>query len=65
MQYIYFNNFNLLNVYLLLKRNGGAILLDNSNMHLVKNIFSGNKAGIGGAIRYMNLKPYFMLISKE
>ncbi|KAL4452906.1 hypothetical protein ABPG74_002471 [Tetrahymena malaccensis] len=43
------------------KGSGGAIFLDNSNFLIVKSNFFSNSAGIGGAIRYINLKPSFVM----
>ncbi|KAL4462668.1 hypothetical protein ABPG74_000498 [Tetrahymena malaccensis] len=39
---------------------GGAILLDNTDLSINKSKFINNTAGIGGAIRYLNLKPLFL-----
>ncbi|KAL4500638.1 hypothetical protein ABPG72_003062 [Tetrahymena utriculariae] len=44
---------------------GGAILLDTSNFSLENSTFIKNKAGIGGAIRYLSLKPSFMHKNQE
>ncbi|EAR96670.2 transmembrane protein, putative (macronuclear) [Tetrahymena thermophila SB210] len=47
------------------KGSGGSILTDNSNFQIIQCKFQGNSAGIGGAIRYLNLKPAFMLNLKN
>ncbi|EWS73747.1 transmembrane protein, putative (macronuclear) [Tetrahymena thermophila SB210] len=47
------------------KGSGGAIFLDNSNFQIVQSKFVSNSAGIGGAIRYTNLKPSFMMKSNK
>ncbi|KAL4451144.1 hypothetical protein ABPG74_021466 [Tetrahymena malaccensis] len=39
---------------------GGVILLDGSDISISKSNFVNNKAGIGGVIRYFNLKPSFL-----
>ncbi|KAL4438104.1 hypothetical protein ABPG74_016883 [Tetrahymena malaccensis] len=44
---------------------GGAILLDTSNFYLKDSNFQQNRAGIGGAIRYLNTKPSFMLQNEQ
>ncbi|EWS76360.1 transmembrane protein, putative (macronuclear) [Tetrahymena thermophila SB210] len=49
----------------LAKGSGGAILLDSSDFQIVDCKFINNKAGIGGAIRYLNLKPSFMKNQKS
>ncbi|EWS72016.1 transmembrane protein, putative (macronuclear) [Tetrahymena thermophila SB210] len=40
---------------------GGSILLDNSQLQLLNSNFTANQAGVGGAIRYLNLKPIFLV----
>ncbi|EDK31586.2 transmembrane protein, putative (macronuclear) [Tetrahymena thermophila SB210] len=40
---------------------GGAILLDNTDLSINQTQFVNNTAGIGGAIRYLNLKPLFLI----
>ncbi|EDK31587.2 transmembrane protein, putative (macronuclear) [Tetrahymena thermophila SB210] len=40
---------------------GGAILLDNTDLSINQTQFVNNTAGIGGAIRYLNLKPHFLI----
>ncbi|EAR98357.2 transmembrane protein, putative (macronuclear) [Tetrahymena thermophila SB210] len=47
------------------KGSGGAIFLDSSNFQIVQSKFVSNSAGIGGAIRYINLKPSFMMKQKQ
>ncbi|KAL4453884.1 hypothetical protein ABPG74_003767 [Tetrahymena malaccensis] len=47
------------------KGSGGSILSDNSNFQVIQCKFQGNSAGIGGAIRYLVLKPDFMLNLKN
>ncbi|EAR89113.3 transmembrane protein, putative (macronuclear) [Tetrahymena thermophila SB210] len=44
---------------------GGAILLDTSNFSLYNSNFIKNRAGIGGAIRYLTIKPLFMLKNQQ
>ncbi|KAL4456730.1 hypothetical protein ABPG73_014756 [Tetrahymena malaccensis] len=44
---------------------GGSILLDNTELQLQNSIFTSNQAGIGGAIRYLNLKPIFLMKQKN
>ncbi|KAL4466750.1 hypothetical protein ABPG74_010347 [Tetrahymena malaccensis] len=39
---------------------GGVILLDGTDLSISKSNFVNNKAGIGGVIRYFNLKPSFL-----
>ncbi|KAL4469870.1 hypothetical protein ABPG72_011091 [Tetrahymena utriculariae] len=44
---------------------GGSILLDNTELQLQNSTFTGNQDGIGGAIRYLNLKPVFLMKQKN
>ncbi|KAL4498943.1 hypothetical protein ABPG73_003740 [Tetrahymena malaccensis] len=44
---------------------GGAILLDTSNFSLQNSNFIKNRAGIGGAIRYLTIKPSFMFNNQQ
>ncbi|KAL4489731.1 hypothetical protein ABPG73_019688 [Tetrahymena malaccensis] len=39
---------------------GGVLLLDNSELFIDFSSFKNNQAGVGGAIRYLNLKPSFL-----
>ncbi|EWS74229.1 transmembrane protein (macronuclear) [Tetrahymena thermophila SB210] len=39
---------------------GGALLLDNSELQINYTSFKYNLAGVGGVIRYLNLKPSFL-----
>ncbi|EAR89121.3 transmembrane protein (macronuclear) [Tetrahymena thermophila SB210] len=44
---------------------GGAILIDNSNFPLQNSNFIKNRAGVGGAIRYLIIKPSFMVKNQQ
>ncbi|KAL4461788.1 hypothetical protein ABPG72_009139 [Tetrahymena utriculariae] len=40
---------------------GGVILLDNSDLQIIKSSFKNNTAGVGAVIRYLNKKPSFLI----